>query len=498
MTDAAPPDPRPHVVVVGAGISGLAAAYRLVTAHPWLRVTVLEGSPVLGGKLALGELAGVAVDTGAESLLARRPEAVDLARAVGLGDDICHPAVGDAAVWSRGRLRPLPPSLLGVPSGLAAPARSGLLSPVAVARAALDRVVPGRPLGDDPDDDVGVGRYVAHRLGTEVRDRMVEPLLGGVFAGRSDDLSLQAAAPALFAVARPGGSLLSAARSVAAISVPGPRPAVFAGLVGGVGRLAQAVAREVGRAGAEVRTGTTVRGLTRVGGDPAGARWELVCGRADRPERLHADAVLLATPAAPTARLLDEVLPTAAVELRRIDYASVALVSLAVPASGVAAPPPGSGFLVPPVEDRDAKAVTWSSAKWAWVAEQAPRHDGAEVVLLRVSFGRHHDVEVLQRDDAELVQLAAAELTDTVGLTGRLLDARVDRWGGGLPQYAVGHLGTVRRVHAAVADVAGLEVCGAAYDGVGVPACVADGQRAADRLVESLADRRPASGTMRA
>ena len=474
---------RPAVVVVGGGISGLAAAYRLASACPSARITVLEQAPALGGKLALGELAGVQVDTGAESLLNRRPEAVELARDVGLSDDVRHPAVGAAAVWSRGRLRPLPRTVLGVPADLGALARSGVLSPAGVARAGLDRVLPGRPVGDDPADDVAVGWLVAQRMGGEVRDRLLEPLLGGVYAGHADELSLQAAAPQLLVLTRDGRSLLAAAHRVTTpehTDSAGPVP-VFAGLVGGVGRLAAAVADRVERAGVVLRTGTTVRELAV----RAGGGWRLTVGRADRPEVLEADAVLLATPAPPTARLLEPVLPTAATELRRIDYASVALVSLAVPAAAVASPPPGSGFLVPPVERRDAKAVTWSSAKWSWVAERAATA-GAGTVLLRVSFGRHRDVAVLQRDDAELVALAVAELADTVGLSGRLLDARVDRWGGGLPQYAVGHRGRVERVRRAVAGVAGLEVCGAAYEGVGVPACIADSQRAADRLAAGL------------
>ena len=142
----------------------------------------------------------------------------------------------------------------------------------------------------------------------------------------------------------------------------------------------------------------------------------------------------------------------------------------------------GSGFLVPPADGRAVKAVTWSSRKWAWVADRL----GGDTLLLRASFGRHGEAETLQRSDAELVQLAADELADAVGLHGPLVDARVTRWGAGLPQYAVGHYDAVARIRAAVADVPGLDVTGATYDGLGVAACIADGQRAADRLVAAL------------
>lgn len=463
----------PHCVVVGAGIAGLAAAYQIRQRRADVRVTVLEAAPTIGGKLAQAEVGGTVVDTGAESVLNRRPEAVDLIRAVGLADSVCHPAATTASVWSRGRLRPLPPTVLGVPTDLRALARSGVVSAPGVGRAALDRVLPARPTGDD----VPVGRLVRRRLGGEVSERLLEPLLGGVYAGHADRLSLLAAAPQIAALAVRGGSLIAAA---AASTAPARSPSVplFAGVVGGVGRLPSAVADA---AGAEVRTSATVRALER-----SGSGWQVTVGRADRPELLAADAVVVATPAAPTARLLASVMPGAAAELAGVESASVALVTLAVPASGFPSPLPGSGCLVPPVDGRAVKAATWSSSKWAWVRDRV----GADVVLLRVSFGRHGESALLQREDSELVRLAVDELGDAVGMRGPALDSLVTRWGGALPQYTVGHLDRVRRIRGAVAEVPGLDVCGATYDGVGVAACVADGQRAADRIVAGFTGER--------
>jgi len=497
------------VVVVGGGIAGLTVAHRLATLG--VSVRLLEGSPRLGGKLAHAELAGVPVDTGAEALLNRRPEAVALAREVGLGDDIRHPDSTAAGVWSRGALRPLPPTVLGVPSDLAALSRSGVISPVAVVRAGLERLLPGRfgalptprdESADDPLEDVSVGRFVAGRLGPGVRDRLLEPLLGGIYAGSADELSLVAAAPQVAALARHGGSLLVAAERSRLEAGAKPAVPVFAGVVGGVSRLAESVAAAAVAAGAVLHTGVSVRALAAR--DPAspGARWQLAVGRADLGELVDADAVVIATPAASATRLLAGVVPAAARELRRIDYASVALVTLAVPASGVWVPPERSGYLVPPVEGRAATAVTWSSNKWAWVRDRASHDHGGGTVVVRVSFGRHRQANVLQRDDTDLVDLAVAELSDASGLSGPLIDARVDRWGGALPQYAVGHAARVARIRTAVEQTAGLEVCGAAYDGVGVAACVADGRRAAERIARWLAARPggvdPQRGTMRA
>ncbi len=466
--DAGPP----HLVIVGAGIAGLAAAHRIEASAPAVRVTLLEAAPSIGGKLAQDEVAGISVDTGAESLLNRRPEAVDLVGAVGLGDDLCHPATTAASVWSRGRLHALPPTVLGVPSDLSALARSGVVNRPGVARALLDRVVPGGQVSDD--EDVAVGVFVRRRLGREVSERLLEPLLGGVYAGHADRLSLQAAAPQIAELAAGGGSLLAAAAAKAAARKSQPDVPVFAGVAGGVGRLPAAVADTLR---AEIRTSATVRALQRTD-----SGWQLVVGRADDPQLVSADTVLLATPAAPTARLLEGVAPAAVAELRAVESASVAVVTLAVPSMGVQADLAGSGFLVPPADGRAVKAVTWSSRKWAWVADRL----GGDTLLLRASFGRHGEAETLQRSDAELVQLAADELADAVGLHGPLVDARVTRWGAGLPQYAVGHYDAVARIRAAVADVPGLDVTGATYDGLGVAACIADGQRAADRLVAAL------------
>jgi oxygen-dependent protoporphyrinogen oxidase len=256
---------------------------------------------------------------------------------------------------------------------------------------------------------------------------------------------------------------------------------VFAGVVGGLGRLPVALAGRLAERGVEIRTRTTVRGLERVGA----AGWRLHIGPVPDHAVLDADAVVLAVPASPAARLLGGACPAGAAELAGIEAASVAVVALAVPRrvmSGLA----GSGVLVPPVEGRPVKAMTFSSAKWSWV-------DGLDPALavVRLSLGRHREQAVLQRDDDELTALAVSDAAD---LLGRPLDpvaARVVRWGGSLPQPAVGHAERIARLRAAVSGVPGLAVCGAALDGVGVPACIAAARLAADKIV---ADRIVAAG----
>ncbi|MER5767251.1 protoporphyrinogen oxidase [Streptomyces sp. NPDC001985] len=452
-----------HAVVIGGGISGLAAAHRLATAGA--RVTLLESTERLGGKLAPGEIAGAPVDLGAESLLARRPEAIALARATGLGDRLTAPATATASIWTRDALRPMPKGhVMGVPG--TAGALAGLLSPEGIARIAREPELPPADLGDD----VAIGAHVAARLGPEVVDRLVEPLLGGVYAGDAHRISMRAAVPQLFEAARRHPSLLDAVREVQESArraqAGGP---VFLGVEGGVGTLPGAVADAVRALGGEIRTGTPVLGIGRT------ARgWQI---RTDR-RLITADAVVIATPAWATADLLAAEAPAAATALGRVEYASMALVTLAFARRDLAPLPAGSGFLVPPSDGRTIKAATFSSQKWQWVADAAP-----DLVVLRTSIGRYGEEEQLHRDDSELAAASLRDLETAAGISARPVATRVTRWIDGLPQYPVGHLARVAAIREEIAKLPGLRVCGAVYDGVGIPACVADGQRAADEIL---------------
>ncbi|WP_330335244.1 protoporphyrinogen oxidase [Streptomyces sp. NBC_00536] len=472
-----------HAVVIGGGIAGLAAAHRLLAAGA--RVTVLEAGARLGGKLYAGELAGLPVDLGAESVLARRPEAVDLARAVGLGDALQAPATATAALWTRGALRPMPRGhVMGVPGDLNPLAASGVLSAEGLARISADADLPRTETGED----VAVGAYVAARLGREVVDRLVEPLLGGVYAGDAYRISMRAAVPQLFEAARSHRSLGEGVREIQRRAAERPQDTgpVFAGIEGGIGRLPLAVADACRAAGARILTGAPVRELLRTD-----AGWRVVTGGpgGDPAEVIEADAVVLATPAGPAAGLLERLAPAAASELRGVDYASMALVTLAFRRSDLPPDLAGSGFLVPPVDGRTIKASTFSSNKWAWSGADP------DLFLLRTSVGRHGDEAVLEREDAELVDVSLTDLGAAVGLAARPVASAVTRWTGGLPQYPVGHLDRVARIRTAVAALPGLAVCGALYDGVGIPACVASAHRAADAVAAALSAAGSAPGS---
>jgi oxygen-dependent protoporphyrinogen oxidase len=479
------PSRPPAVAIIGGGISGLAAAFFL--RDHGVAVTVLEGSPRLGGKLAVSEVGGVAVDEGAEALLARRPEGTDLIGSVGLAGRLELPGTTAAGIWTRGRLHPLPKrQFMGVPADLAELQSSGILSDAGLARARDDLRLPVTPR----DGDVSVGSYVGARFGPELVDRLVDPLLGGVYAGRSRELSFEATLGGLAEASRQHRSLAEAAASLLpAPAGPGRPPAtarpVFTTLSGGLGTLPPAVAAQ---SGATVRTGAMVRELARTAHPAEGEGWRLTVGPTRAPEWLDADAVIIAVPGRPASRLLAPVAGAAAAAsaLGEVEYASMAIVTLAYRAGAFPARPEGSGYLVPAVDRRPVKAVTFSTVKWPYL-----RAGEAGLEIVRCSVGRIGEEAVLQRDGTELAGLAAADLAAATGVRGEPADVRVSRWGGALPQYTVGHVERVQRIRASVAGQPGLAVCGAAYDGVGIPACIASARLAADQVLAYLGSRHP-------
>ncbi|MCM3848711.1 protoporphyrinogen oxidase [Pseudonocardia sp. DR1-2] len=508
-----------RVAVVGGGVSGLACAHRLRTLlGPAAEIVVLEQRDRLGGVLRTVDLAGAPFDVGAEAFLARRPEVPALLTEIGLADALTHPTAATATIRAGGRTVGLPRgTLMGVPGRDAD--LGGVLSDAGRAAVAAE---PTTPLDWDPGTDVALGALLRRRFGPEVVDRIADPLLGGVYAGRVDRLGLRATVPALAAALDAGaGSLTEAASTgmaasgqrsgtlaagtpaagvgattppVAASRAAGSRAAVptaaggsgagpsavpqpvAAGPVFGAvrGGYREMIAALVAASGARVRTGVTVRELHR---RPDG--WRLVLGPVPQPEALDVDAVVLAVPAPAARRLLEPVAPAAAAAAGRIELASSAVVALAFRAADVTGMPGTSGCLVAADEPLSVKGVTHASTKWAHLGE-----DG--LVRLRASIGRFGEEAGLQVDDAELVARVRADLAVLDGVDAVPVASFVQRWGGGLPQYGVGHGAVVDALESAVAAVGGLEVAGSMLHGVGVPACVATARAAAERLAPAL------------
>jgi oxygen-dependent protoporphyrinogen oxidase len=433
-----------RVAVVGGGIAGLASAAELLVASGGAASVVLfEGSDRVGGKLRVEDVGGVTLDVGAEAMLARRPEARELSTWAECDERLTHPATTQASIWTGGALHPMPRTVMGIPA-----------EPTEFVHVERHQI----PLSDT---DISVAEFVRERVGAEVLERLVEPLLGGVYAGHADSLSLAAAGAQLQAL---GADPVAAATDY--VPVPGP---VFDGLVGGVGRLPGSIVRVAEQQGLELRLDTVVRGL-----EPDGAGWSVSTGQG--AERF--DAVVVAAPAPAASRLLSQVAPKASFTLADIPYASVAIVTFVFDRELEL---PGSGFLVPPVDGTSIKGATFSSNKWAWLAEPGR-------TVLRASLGRYGETASLQYDDPTLAQVALADLRDALGTLPDPAAWHVQRWGGALPQYLVGHLDKVATIDADIASARGLAVCGAAYRGIGIPAVIASAKGAVEQVLADLGD----------
>jgi oxygen-dependent protoporphyrinogen oxidase len=464
------------VCVVGGGVSGLAAAWNLsggATAQASApEVVVLEATDILGGALRSEVFAGRVVDMGPDGFLGRRPEAVQLCREVGLGDTLAPIAARGASVFARGRLRALPEAhALGIPTRFWSTARSGTLGVGGVLGLARDALLP-RPDVRGPMGDRSVGPLVARKLGQQVVDTLVDPLIGGIHAGTVDDMSAAAVFPPLLAAAQRRGSLMRALR--AEVPAPDPDdPPLFWSLEGGMAALVEALVSELERRGVDIRRAAPAERLERSGRD-----WTVVAAGWTG----EFDAVVLATPAWATAALLRPHDDEAAALLDAIDYASVVVATFRTRPDCVPADAFGTGFLVPRRgrrPDGDAWAVTactYLDRKWPHLARP-------DQVLLRASLGRVDDTRAFDWTDAEVAERAWQELGELWGVTGRPEESAVMRYPRAFPQYRVHHLLRASGIEAAVARLGGLAVAGAAYRGVGIPACIASGRAAALSLL---------------
>ncbi len=442
------PDPATKTVaVVGGGITGISAALSLSGAGH--TVHLFEALHELGGKIGETRLDGRTIPTGPDAFLARRPEVTDLAVSLGLADDLISPAAGSARIFRDGRLHPLPPNVLGVPA-TADVGATGLVSAAGVERARLDIDA----ADDRPDGDESVGDLVRRRLGDEVHEYLVDPLLGGINAGDSDRLSLEAGVPQLAVLRSKDPSLITAAANTLASAPANPGP-VFHGITGGLNRLIERAQVELENRGVRIHLGD------RATLQHAHGQWSV--------SNLPIDHVIVTTPAHITASLLTDIAPEAASVLASIDYSSVALGVLVLAPDTIDIDPSISGVLVPRLCGLHVTAVSFASHKWPALAP-----DGAQI--LRVSVGRRTDTRWAQLRDAEVVQVIRNDLStifDTIIPDG---PASLTRWDRGLPQYDVNHSSKIADIDRATGSLPGLTLTGAWRNGLGLPACVAAGQ----------------------
>lgn len=471
------------VVVIGGGISGLATAFALqeqaAAAGLALRCTVLESGSTWGGKIQTHRTDGLIADAGPDSFLSQKPAGLELCRKLGLSEQLINTnETGKKAfVLSRGRLHELPEGLITfVPSQLGPFLRSGLLSWTGLARMGLDVMIPrGSAEGDE-----SLASFFRRRFGAQAFERVLEPLMAGIYAGDAEQMSLKATFPRFLELEQQYGSIIrgmAAARKKAPPpSATGPKRTMFVSLKNGLGDLVSALTARLAQQGVDLRLGCAVDAL-RVRSHQLG-RWMYDLNLRDGSV-ISAESLVLATPAYVAADLLRPLTPIAGGLLEMIPYASTGTVSMAFPASAVSGAVQGFGFIVPRAEARELIAATWTSLKW-------PHRAPADQVLIRCYIGGVGRDGMLNRDDAAILNTVRAELASLCGLTAEPTYTEVNRWWKAMPQYTIGHLDRLTQLDAALSRYGGLVLTGAGYRGVGIPDCIRDGAVAAEKVVRHL------------
>ena len=452
----------PSAAIIGGGISALCAAHDLHNAG-W-EIEVYEASNRFGGKIWSSAVGDRIVDSGPDTFLARVPQGKQLCDELGLSDELVAPVSPVPAYFHRdGELCPIPAgTVLGVPTDLEALAASGAVSADGVARAAEDLSLPPTDLYDHAGVEVSVGAYCRARLGNEVTERLIDPLIGGINASDIDRLSLRSGAPQLWNAANQSRSIIKGLRATrpdvgATLGSAGTNEPVFLSLPGGLDRIITALVERLPPSSLHLNSPITDLAQATVGG-------------------ASADHIIIGAPADVAARLTASSAPGAAELLATIEYASVAQVTVELPIEHVDPILDASGILFPRVDGGIMTASTWFSTKWAHYASQ-------EHVLIRLTSGRFGDERAFDFDDDGLADHLLGELGNLIQITAPPTATRVHRWMHAFPQYTPGHADRVDAIVAALAaEAPNLHLVGAAYRGIGIPACIESGRSVAAAL----------------
>ena len=454
---------NPHrIAVVGAGVTGLTAAYYLQKVLPESEVIVLEAENQPGGKLITSPFAGFSVDEGADSFLARVPWGFDLCQSLGLDSELVSPSARNASLWDNEKLKPIPsPNVLGVPLNTETISDDFLPSEAITLLNGS-----GLPQQELPEGDLSVGQVVRSCVGDDVLERLVDPLLGGINAGIADAMSCAMMAPQLLEAARHPDGMLNHLRNLTRNA--DPNAPVFHAHPEGMKRLVDALVDSLGNS---LKLNSSVKNISR-----SGSQW--IIETAEEFESV--DGIIIATPAFVASKFLETILPSAGETLGSIEFASAALVTFSFSRSNLEVDNSQSGFLVPRAAGLFMTACSYSGSKWAHL-----RHP--EVEILRVSTGRINDDRHLKMSDDELVAELRSDLAVTLGVESQPVDVRITRWPNSLPQFPVGHVAAMEDLRMSLdQQVPGLLVAGAAHRGVGVPACIRSGKEAAHQMADFL------------
>jgi protoporphyrinogen/coproporphyrinogen III oxidase len=472
---------KKHFIVVGGGIAGLSAAYHLLEnltdeTAPY-KVTVLEADRRWGGKILTERQDGFVIEGGPDTFLATKPWGVALCRKLGIDGRLhgTNPKQKNTYVMRQGKLAALPDGLMMmVPSRFGPMIRSGLLSWPQKARMGLDFFMPARSLNGDES----LGDFVSRRLGRAAYERLIEPLMSGIYAGDGDQLSLRATFPILIEMEQKHGGLIKGAlalrkqRAKHAHAGSGSR-SIFLTPTSGLAEIVESLVAHLEGKGAELKNGAPVRSIKR---SPAGYWVEIEDGTI-----LNADGLILAAPAFASGKMLAEVAPDLASQLCAIEYISTSTISMAFRLSDVPRTLDGYGYVIPRREQRKALACTWTSTKFP---HRAP--DG--YALVRVFAGRAGQ-EDIPLDETGLLALAREEVRQTLGITAEPILHKVYVWEDSMPQYNLGHPERLKWIESRLEDLPGLALAGNGYRGIGIPDCIHSGEKAAQKILEQSPSR---------
>ncbi|MCH8039269.1 MAG: protoporphyrinogen oxidase [Nitrospinae bacterium] len=486
-----PPSPK-RVVIIGGGIAGLSTAFALDehvrTISEKVDCTLVEAQQTWGGKIVTNRVEGLVIEGGPDSFLTSKPWGLELCEKLGLTSQLINTneAQSRTYTYSQGKLRQFPQGLVAlVPTRLGPLFWNGLLSWPGILRMAGDWVIPARR---DVDQDESLAAFFRRRVGREAFDRLIEPLVAGIYAGDAEELSVVATFPRFVELEERYGGLIrgmlaqrKATRNSSA--APSPQRTMFTTLRGGMGDLVMAlvealsthgVTLQAGRKAVEIKVSALQKGM------------EVYDITLDDGCVLQADGVVLANPAYSAAELVRPLKGSAADLLERIPYASTATVSMAFRRSEVESLLQGFGFVVPRVEGRNLIAATWTSCKWSGRATP-------ELALVRCYLGGRGREAVITLDDEELVHVVRKELKFMVRILAAPVYTEVYRWKRGMPQYTLGHLDRLEDLRSSLAEYPGLFLTGSAYEGVGIPDCIRDASRTVKKLAHYLWKSPPSS-----
>jgi protoporphyrinogen/coproporphyrinogen III oxidase len=465
-----------RIVVVGAGIAGLAAAHRLIELKQAqsldLEILLLEASARLGGAIATERVGDFLIEGGPDSFISEKPWALKLCERLGLSSRLLstQPAYQKIYVVHKGVLEALPEGFF-----LLAPTRfwpfiqTPLFSWPGKLRVASELLLPRR----DSSADESLGSFVRRRFGAEALEPVAQPLVGGIYASDPDRLSLRATMPRFLEMERKQRSIIyamwSAARRRRREAGSGARWSLFVTMAGGMGELVDAIAERLPQDC--IRLESTVEALDF---EDQKQNWRI---KFDRSETIEAGAVIIATPAYGTAAMLRSVAPAAAAHLQKITYSSTATVSLAYKRADFPQPPDSFGFVVPEIEKRKIMACTFSSLKY-------PGRAPTDAILLRAFVGGSFKPELVNDDDRTLERNVRGEIADLLGVRAEPVLSRIWRHPNSMPQYHVGHEDRVASIKAALGDFPTLALAGSAYSGVGISDCIRSGEEAAEAVIK--------------